>query len=328
MQELDEIMAGAELHGTLTKGRSLSDLSWLKVGGPAQWLFQPADAADLARFMRALPEAVPVMPIGLCSNLIIRDGGIQGVVIRLGGRGFGQLELLDAQADGAHGRLHIGAALPDAMAAKRAAQLGLDLSFLRTIPGSVGGAIAMNAGCYGRYMADVLEEVTGVTREGEVQTLPASALRLSYRESHLPAGFVITSAVLAAPRAAPEAIEARMEAALEARAKTQPVNALSCGSTFRNPAGYSSTGHASDTHDLKAWAVIDRAGLRGHRIGGAQMSPMHPNFMINTGGATAADLETLGEFVRKRVYETQQIDLQWEIKRVGAHLAQQKSPES
>jgi UDP-N-acetylmuramate dehydrogenase len=210
-----------------------------------------------------------------------------------------------------------GAAALDAQVAKRAAEAGRDLTFLRTIPGSVGGAVRMNAGCYGTYVADRLESVRAVTRDGRSVTLPAADLRLAYRHSELPEGWVIVEATFRAPGDAPEALAARMAEQLAKRDASQPTKERTAGSTFRNPAGRSSTGAPDDTHELKAWKVIEAAGMRGARLGGAQMSPMHANFLVNTGGATAADLEVLGELVRKRVYETQGLQLDWEIMRVG-----------
>jgi UDP-N-acetylmuramate dehydrogenase len=201
--------------------------------------------------------------------------------------------------------------------ARRAAEAGLDLTFLRTIPGSIGGAVRMNAGCYGSYVADHLLSVQAITRAGQVATIPAADLHLRYRQSDLPEGWVITAATFRAAPGDPAALEARMAEQIARRDASQPTKDRSAGSTFRNPAGYSSTGRADDTHELKAWAVIDAAGMRGARHGGAQMSQMHSNFLINAGGATAADLEELGEMVRKRVFETAGIRLEWEIMRVG-----------
>lgn len=297
--------------GALTPDRALADLTWLRVGGPADWLFQPADEGDLAGFLAALDPAVPVFPMGVGSNLIVRDGGIRAVVIRLG-RGFNGIAV-----DG--DRVTAGAAALDAHVAKKAAEAGLDLTFLRTIPGSVGGAVRMNAGCYGAYVADVLEEVRVVLRSGEVVTLPASALNLRYRQSNLPEGAVVVSAVFRAKPGDPAALEARMVDQIAKRDASQPTRERSAGSTFRNPAGFSSTGRADDSQELKAWKVIDDAGMRGARVGGAQMSVMHSNFMINAGGATARDLETLGEEVRKKVYQSSGITLEWEIMRVGEY---------
>lgn len=301
------------VRGRLTPGRALSDLTWLRVGGPADWLFQPADLDDLSQFLAALPAQTEVFPMGVGSNLIVRDGGLRAVVIRLG-RGFNSIEI-------ACNRIIAGAAALDAHVAKRAADAGLDLTFLRTIPGSIGGAVRMNAGCYGSYTSDVLVEVEAVTRDGAVVTLSAVDLKMGYRQSTLPTGWVLTRAVFEAPAGHPDSLHARMADQLAKRDATQPTKDRSAGSTFRNPAGFSSTGQASDVHDLKAWKVIENAGLRGAQRGAAQMSEMHPNFLINTGGATADDLESLGEEVRKKVYDSSGITLEWEIMRVGEKLA-------
>ena len=295
--------------GTLTQNRPLSDLTWLRVGGPADWLFQPADAADLAEFLAALDPQTPVFPIGVGSNLIVRDGGLRAVVIRLG-RGFNAIEING-------NTITAGAAALDAHVARRAAEAGLDLTFLRTIPGSIGGAIRMNAGCYGQYIADFLQEIRIITRAGKPETRPAAALNLRYRQSTLPEGAIITSATFNAPQGDPAALAAKMEDQIAKRDASQPTKDRSAGSTFRNPLGRSSTGQADDTHELKAWKVIDEAGMRGATRGGAQMSPMHSNFLINTGTATAADLEDLGEEVRKKVFQIRGITLEWEIMRVG-----------
>lgn len=295
--------------GTLTPERPLSDLTWLRVGGPAQWLFQPADRDDLAAFLRDLPMSIPVFPMGVGSNLIVRDGGIRGVVIRLG-RGFNGIEI-----DG--DRVFAGAAALDAHVARRAAEAGLDLTFLRTIPGSIGGAIRMNAGCYGAYVADHLVAVEAVARDGATLTLTPDELQFDYRHSHLPEGWVLTRATFRADRGEPDALLAKMEDQLARRDASQPTRDRTAGSTFRNPAGFSSTGRADDVHDLKAWKLIEDAGLRGHRLGGAQMSDKHPNFLINTGDATAADLENLGELVRDRVRANSGHELTWEVIRIG-----------
>lgn len=295
--------------GTLTPGRMLADLTWLRVGGPADWLLQPADADDLARFLAALDPALPVFPMGVGSNLIVRDGGIRGVVIRLG-RGFNGIAVAD-------GIVTAGAAALDAHVARRAAEAGLDLTFLRTIPGAIGGAVRMNAGCYGSYVADHLINISAVTRDGRTVTLDAADLDFGYRQSRLPEGWIVTAARFHAPPGDPEALAARMADQIARRDASQPVAERSAGSTFRNPAGFSSTGQPDDTHALKAWSVIDAAGLRGARRGGAQMSEKHPNFLINTGTATAADLEGLGEHVRTRVRDHSGHDLQWEVIRIG-----------
>ncbi|OOY27367.1 UDP-N-acetylenolpyruvoylglucosamine reductase [Thioclava sp. L04-15] len=295
--------------GALTPNRPLADLTWLRVGGPADWLFQPADEDDLAAFLKGLPKEVPVFPMGVGSNLIVRDGGIRAVVIRLG-RGFNGIEV--------QGETVIaGAAALDAHVARRAAQAGRDLTFLRTIPGAIGGAVRMNAGCYGSYVADHLIEARAITREGERVTLTPEDLNFAYRQSDLPEGWVLTGATFRAEVGDPDALGAHMAEQLAKRDATQPTKDRTAGSTFRNPAGFSSTGRADDTHELKAWKVIDDAGMRGARIGGAQMSEKHSNFLINTGDATAADLENLGEEVRKKVVQSSGISLEWEIMRVG-----------
>ena len=263
--------------------------------------------------MRDLPSDMAVFPIGVGSNLIVRDGGLRAVVVRLG-RGFNQIAI-----DGRH--LRVGAAALDAHVARKSAEAGLDLTFLRTIPGSIGGAVRMNAGCYGSYVKDHFIEARVVTRQGERLTLGADEMGIAYRQSSLPPDWIITEALFAAETGDPAALAARMATQLAKRDETQPTKELSAGSTFRNPAGFSSTGRADDVHDLKAWKVIEDAGLRGARLGGAQMSEKHSNFMINAGGATAADLEGLGELVRKRVFKNSGIELEWEIMRVGEPAA-------
>ena len=295
--------------GKLTADRALSDLTWLRVGGPADWLFQPADAEDLAAFLAELGPDVPVFPMGVGSNLIVRDGGLRAVVVRLG-RGFNTIEVEGR-------RVTAGAAALDAHVARKAADAGVDLTFLRTIPGAVGGAVRMNAGCYGTYTADVFVSADVITRAGVRVTLSAEQLNFGYRQSDLPEGAVIISATFEGPEVAPAVLHERMIAQLKVRDETQPVKDRTAGSTFRNPAGFSSTGRDDDVHDLKAWKVIDDAGMRGARRGGAQMSPKHSNFLINTGDATAADLEGLGEDVRKSVFQNSGIELHWEIMRVG-----------
>jgi len=298
-----------DVRGKLTANYDLSGLTWLRVGGPAEWLFLPADVDDLASFLKALPGDVPLFAMGVGSNLIVRDGGLDGVVIRLG-RAFAGISI-----EG--NRVTAGAAALDAHVARKAAQGGLDLTFLRTIPGAIGGAVRMNAGCYGSYVADHFVSADVMLRSGEVVTLGAGDLNFRYRQSDLPHGAVILSAVFEAKTGDPEALVAKMNDQLAKRDATQPTKDRSAGSTFRNPAGFSSTGAADDTHALKAWKVIEDAGLRGAVKGGAQMSPKHPNFLVNADGATAADLEGLGEEVRQRVFDHAGIRLEWEIMRVG-----------
>ena len=299
--------------GPLTPHRPLADLTWLRVGGPAEWLFQPADPDDLSEFLQNLDPAIPTFTMGVGSNLIIRDGGIRGVVIRLG-RNFNGIDISGQTVTA-------GAAALDAHVARKAAEAGLDLTFLRTIPGTIGGAVAMNAGCYGAYTADVLTEVGLTLRNGDRITLPAADLHLTYRQSQLPPGAIITQATFRAPPGDAAALDQKMTDQIAKRDATQPTRDRTAGSTFRNPAGFSSTGQADDSHALKAWTLIDGAGMRGATLGGAQMNLMHSNFLTNVGGATAADLEMLGEKVRKQVYATANITLQWEIMRVGEPTA-------
>jgi UDP-N-acetylmuramate dehydrogenase len=308
-----------KVRGQLTAMRALAELTWLRVGGPAEVLFQPADPADLEHFLAHCPADIPVTPLGVCSNLIIRDGGLPGVAIRLG-RAFAGIEILDGK------RVRAGAAALDAHVAKRAADAGIaGLEFLRTIPGAVGGAVKMNAGCYGSYAADLVIEVDAIDRAGSRLTLLHDDIQFAYRTSAIPDDMVIVSAVLHGRPGDPAAINALMESYVEQRAASQPVRERSCGSTFANPAGYSSTGSADDPMDLKAWRLIDNAGCRGMQIGGAQISEKHCNFLINTGTATAADLEQLGETVRARVKSHSGIDLGWEIRRIGVIVCEPKT---
>ncbi|MEM6489806.1 MAG: UDP-N-acetylmuramate dehydrogenase [Pseudomonadota bacterium] len=302
------------VRGRLTADRPLAPITWLRTGGPAETFLQPADRADLGQFLAALPGDVPLTPLGVCSNLIVRDGGLPGVSVRLG-RPFAGIQPLEGH------RIRAGAAALDSAVAKAAAEAGIaGLEFLRTIPGTVGGAVRMNAGCYGTYTADVVETVTILTRAGAERTLTAADIRFAYRDSALPEGAIVVEAVLGGRPGAPAEIQARMAELVAKRAASQPVDQRSCGSTFRNPAGYSSTGAKGDPMDLKAWKLIQDAGCRGLRRGGAQISEQHANFLINAGGATAADLEGLGEDVRARVKAHSGHDLIWEIQRIGVTL--------
>lgn len=306
---MDSAPSDYQPRGLLTRDKSLAELTWLRVGGPADWFFQPEDEEDLAGFMAALPADIPVFPMGVGSNLIVRDGGLRAVVIRLG-KAF-----RDTKIEG--DKVIAGAAALDARVALAAAKAGRDLTYLRTIPGSIGGAVRMNAGCYGTYTADVFESARAVTGKGEIRTIGPADMGFAYRQTALPADWIVTEVTFAPPTGDPETLLQRMDDQLAKRDETQPTKERSAGSTFRNPAGYSSTGEADDSHDLKAWKVIDEAGLRGARRGGAQMSEKHPNFMINTGEASAADLEALGETVREKVFQHSGIELEWEIMRVG-----------
>ena len=286
------------LKGRVEAQAVLGTLTWFRVGGPAEFLVKPQDAGDLAQFLAALPEDVVVTVIGAASNLIVRDGGIRGVVIRLA-RGFSKIEV---EADG----IVCGAAALDATVAEHAAAAGLGgLEFLSGIPGSIGGAVAMNAGAYGGDVAQILDWAEIITRSGEKLRLTLHDLALSYRHSNLPPGAVVTRARFHAAQGDTRIIASRMADIKASREATQPVRARTGGSTFANPA------------DMKAWELIDAAGCRGLTRGAAQVSELHCNFLLNNGGATAADLEGLGEEVRRRVHATSGISLHWEIKRIG-----------
>ncbi len=298
-----------EVRGRLVPDYDLSGLTWLRVGGPADWLFLPNDIDDLGAFLAALPGGIEVFPMGVGSNLIVRDGGLRAVVIRLG-RKFAGISVDDCFVTA-------GAGAMDAQVARKAAEAGLDLVFLCTIPGVIGGAVRMNAGCYGSYVSDHFVSAEVVLRDGRRANLGPEDMNFGYRQCRLPEGAVVTSARFLAHPGDPGALAAKMKAQFAKREEAQPIKALTAGSTFRNPGGHSSTGKADDTHELKAWKVIEDAGLRGARRGQAEMSAMHPNFLVNLGGATAAQLEALGEEVRTKVFQHSGIALEWEIARVG-----------
>ncbi len=287
-----------DLRGRLIARQPMADLTWFRVGGPAQALFSPADEDDLAYFLARLPAEVPVTVVGLGSNLLVRDGGIAGVAIRLG-RGFN-----DIAVEGNHVR--VGGAVPDVRAAQAAAQAGLaGLSFYRGVPGAIGGALRMNAGAYGRETKDVLMEARAVDRTGKVRVLSNADFGFSYRHAKAPAGLVFTQAVFRGEPGDPAAIAAEMAKVTEVREATQPVKSRTGGSTFKNPPG------------KKAWKLIEAASCRGLKVGDAEVSEMHCNFLINRGNATAVDIEALGEEVRRRVKEHSGVMLEWEIVRVG-----------
>jgi UDP-N-acetylmuramate dehydrogenase len=297
-----DIRASApDLRGRLLANQELSGLTWFRVGGPAQILFTPADDEDLAYLLSKLPEEIPVTVIGLGSNLIVRDGGIPGVVIRLGGKAFGEIALESGD------RLRAGTAVPDVKVARAAADASLDgLAFYRGIPGSIGGALRMNAGAHGGETTDVLVSVRGVTRKGEIVTLSHAEMGFTYRNSAASTRDIIFTSALFQGRPGDQAlIQAEMDRVTQAREAAQPIKERTGGSTFKNPEGG------------KAWQLIDAAGCRGLRVGGAQVSEMHCNFLINTGGATATDVEGLGEEVRRRVKAHSGYELHWEIKRLG-----------
>jgi UDP-N-acetylmuramate dehydrogenase len=289
--------------GRIQADAPLAPFTWFRAGGSAEALLRPADAEDLSGFLRDLPHEVPVHVIGACSNLIVRDGGLPGVTIRLA-RGF---SAIIAEADG----IVAGAAALDVTVAEHAAAAGLaGLEFLSGIPGSIGGAVAMNAGAYGGDMAHGLDWAEIVTRTGEQRRLTAAQLAFAYRHATLPAGAVVTRARLRATQGAPALIAARMADIKMSRETSQPVRARTGGSTFRNPDG------------MKAWELIDTAGCRGMVRGGAVVSEKHTNFLINTGTATAADIEGLGEEVRRRVLAATGVTLEWEIRRIGMPAGQ------
>jgi UDP-N-acetylmuramate dehydrogenase len=277
----------------------LSDLTWLRVGGPAQVLFTPADEEDLGYFLARCPRDVPVSVIGAGSNLLVRDGGISGVVIRLG-RGFGETKPLD------DARIAAGAAVPDLRLAQAAAAAGIaGLAFYRGIPGTVGGALRMNAGAHGGETKDVAAEIRAVDRSGVFHVFDNARMGFSYRRCEVPQDYIFTQAIFRGVPGNPAAIEREMQAIAEYREASQPIKSRTGGSTFKNPPGHS------------AWKLIDAAGCRGLRLGGVHISQMHCNFLINDGSATAAQVEALGEEVRARVRAATGIDLEWEIKRVG-----------
>ena len=286
------------LRGRLLANHSLAELTWFRVGGPAQALFMPEDEDDLAFFLANLPAEIAVTVVGLGSNLIVRDGGVPGVVVRLG-RGFSEVAV-----DGVDVRT--GAALPDVRVARVAQEAGIaGLSFLRGIPGAIGGALRMNGGAYGGETKDALIEARAVDRGGRVHVLTNAALGFTYRHCSAPDDYIFTQATFRGVRGDPAVIAAEMEKITESREATQPIKSRTGGSTFKNPPGG------------KAWQLIDAAGCRGLRLGDAQVSEMHCNFLINLGSATAADIENLGEQVRARVKENSGVDLEWEIKRIG-----------
>ena len=286
------------IRGRVQAHAPLAPFTWFRVGGPAEALVRPSGAADLAGFLAALPPDVPVQVLGAASNVIVRDGGMNGVVLRLG-RGFGEVR---TEPDG----VVAGAACLDAAVAEHAAAAGLaGLEFLSGIPGSIGGAVAMNAGASGGDIAGCLDWAEAVTRAGQLVRLDAAALALAYRHASLPPGAVVVRARFRAQPGDRAAIAARMADIRRSREDTQPVRARTGGSTFRNPAG------------MRAWELIDAAGGRGLTRGGAACSGKHCNFLLNTGGATAADLECLGEELRRRVHAASGVTLEWEIKRMG-----------
>ncbi|WP_072372935.1 UDP-N-acetylmuramate dehydrogenase [Hyphomicrobium sp. NDB2Meth4] len=291
-----------ELRGRLASGTNLADITWFRVGGPAQALFSPADEADLAYFLANIPADLPVTVVGLGSNLLVRDGGVEGVVIRLG-KGFASVT---AEPDA---RVRAGTAVPDVKVARAAADAGIaGLAFYRGIPGSIGGALRMNAGAHGRETKDVLISARAVDRAGQIYELSLADMGFTYRHSEVPADWILTEALFQGTPGDPVAILKEMEEVADYREKNQPTRERTGGSTFKNPPG------------MSAWKLIDEAGCRGLRVGGAKVSEKHCNFLINDAGATAEDIERLGETVRARVKARSGITLHWEIIRMGLPL--------
>jgi UDP-N-acetylmuramate dehydrogenase len=301
MSELDL----PQVRGQLLRGETLAPFTWFRVGGPADALFLPADEDDLAQFLAALSPQIPLLPIGVGSNLIVRDGGVPGVVVRLAGRQWAQIETLDGA------RVKTGAGALDAMVAKAAAKAGIArLEFYAGIPGTIGGALTMNAGCYGSETKDVLIEATALDRQGKRHTFTNADFGFTYRHNALPEGLIFLNATYQGAPDDPAAVTARMAEITSRREASQPIREKTGGSTFKNPVG-------ADGEKLSAWKLNDEAGMRGYRRGGAQVSELHANFLINTGDATAADIEGLGEDVRAAVKAKHGIELEWEIKRIG-----------
>ncbi|MDZ5698165.1 UDP-N-acetylmuramate dehydrogenase [Chelativorans sp. M5D2P16] len=299
VSKLGERLSG--LRGKLTPDAGMDKITWFRAGGEAEVLFQPQDEEDLAAFLRAVPEEIPVTVVGIGSNLLVREGGIKGFVVRLSAKGFGQAETISPT------RIRAGAAIPDKRLAAAALEAGIGgFHFYHGIPGALGGALRMNAGANGVETRERVVEVRALDRKGELHVLSNADMGYAYRKSAAPGDLIFTAALLEGYREEPEAIRAAMDAVQHHRETVQPIREKTGGSTFKNPPGSS------------AWEEVDKAGCRGLVIGGAQMSPMHCNFMINTGTATGYDLEYLGETVRAKVLERSGIRLEWEIRRLGA----------
>ncbi|AIJ71697.1 UDP-N-acetylenolpyruvoylglucosamine reductase [Brucella suis bv. 3 str. 686] len=298
LKKLDGRLSG--LRGRLTPDTGMDKITWFRAGGPAQVLFQPSDEEDLSAFLKAVPEEIPLLVVGIGSNLLVRDGGVPGFVVRLSAKGFGEVEqVCDTQ-------LRAGAAAPDKRVAAAALEAGLaGFHFYHGIPGGIGGALRMNAGANGVETRERVVEVRALDRKGEVHVLSNADMGYAYRHSSASPDLIFTSVLFEGVPGERDDIRRAMDEVQHHRETVQPVREKTGGSTFKNPEGTS------------AWKEIDKAGCRGLRVGGAQMSEMHCNFMINTGNATGHDLETLGETVRARVFENSGIRLHWEIKRLG-----------
>ena len=287
------------LEGSVKRGGSLAEFIWFRCGGPAEWLVRPTDIEDLSQFLSQLDPAIAVLPVGVGSNLIVRDGGVRGVVVRLP-KSFAEITIEDGN------RVRAGGAAMGITVASKARDAGIaGLEFLRGIPGTTGGAVRMNAGAYGREAKDILVEATLVMRDGTVEVWPLERFDYSYRHSAVPAGAIVVEALFEGVPGEPATIGAEMDRIAAEREASQPLRSRTGGSTFKNPAGE------------KAWQLVDAAGCRGLTIGGAQVSEKHTNFLLNIGDATAADIEALGDEVRRRVFEHSGVELEWEIQRVG-----------
>ena len=296
---MSELATTPKVRGKLTPNAPLAPLVWFKSGGTAEWLFEPADAQDLEQFLNELDPHVPVMALGLGSNLIVRDGGVPGVVVRLG-KPFAKIEQLDETT------MRCGGGASGILVSSTARDHGIaGLEFLRGIPGTVGGFVRMNGGAYGREVRDILVSARLVLRSGDVVEWPLDSFGYTYRHSEVPEGAVVIDAVFGGEPGDPEAIGAEMDAIARAREESQPLRSRTGGSTFKNPHGH------------KAWVLVDAAGCRGLTMGGAQVSEKHCNFLLNLGSATSADIEALGEEVRRRVLANSGITLEWEIQRIG-----------
>ena len=300
---LGSIMEGVK--GKITLEKPMKSITWLRVGGSAAVFFQPSDVSDLCKFLRLLPKTLDILPIGVCSNLLVRDGGIPGVTIRLG-RGFTGIDI-----DGCY--VTVGAAVLDARIADFSAQKGVDLSFLKTIPGSIGGAVKMNAGCYGTCLADVFVSCDIITRAGYTKTLKENDISFSYRNSNLMDDSIVTKVTLKGKIGEPEMIRTIMNENQQKRKESQPIRERTGGSTFKNP----TIAHRRTGRLMSAWELIDKANLRGKILGGAQVSELHSNFLINIGSAEADDFESLGELIQESVRLESGINLEWKIKKVG-----------
>jgi UDP-N-acetylmuramate dehydrogenase len=297
-----------ELRGRLEANQPMRDITWFRVGGPAQVLFSPADEADLAYVLKTIGPDLPVTVVGVGSNLLVRDGGVPGIVVRLGGRAFGSFTALDG------GQMRVGTAMPDMRLAQMAAKEGLaGLAFYRGIPGTVGGALRMNAGAHGSETTQVLVGARAVDRAGNIHVLSHADMGFTYRHCAAPDDFIFTEATFQGTPGDPAQIEREMDEVTAYREANQPIKSRTGGSTFKNPPGHSS------------WKLVDAAGCRGFRVGGAHVSDMHANFLINDGEASAEDIERLGETVRARVKATSGIQLEWEIKRIGVFAPGQEA---